>query len=77
MWNWLQPYVDPKPPADPNDPVRPLYNALQVGKESGTLRNDPAPYTFLEGVLATCAAADWRQSEFCSGSRGIVEARGY
>jgi hypothetical protein len=50
MWNWLQPYVDPnKPPPDTS--VRPLYNALEVGNESGNLRDDPAPYTFLEGFL--------------------------
>ncbi len=50
MWNWLQPYVDIHPPQG-DDPIRPLYNALEVGQENGTLRDDPAPYTFLEGFL--------------------------
>jgi hypothetical protein len=50
MWNWLQPYVDSVKPTD-GTPVRPLYNALEVGQESGAFRDDPAPYTFLEGYL--------------------------
>ena len=50
MWNWLQPYVDPNPPQAGN-PIRPLYNALEVGNESGAFRDDPAPYTLLEGFL--------------------------
>ncbi|KAH8654011.1 hypothetical protein BGZ60DRAFT_496363 [Tricladium varicosporioides] len=49
MWNWLQPYVGPAPPAGANK--RPLYNALAVGQEPGVLRDDPAPYTFVEGFL--------------------------
>lgn len=51
MWNWLQPYVDPSPPTTSTDSPRPLYNSLQVGPEDGRLRNDPAPYTMLEGFL--------------------------
>ncbi|KAK0117084.1 hypothetical protein ONS96_012922 [Cadophora gregata f. sp. sojae] len=50
MWNWLQPYVDSSQPGN-GDPIRPRYNALEVGQESGTLRDDPAPYTFIEGFL--------------------------
>ncbi|CZR52728.1 uncharacterized protein PAC_02605 [Phialocephala subalpina] len=50
MWNWLQPYLDPTPPL-PGETKRPLYNALEVGQEPGTLRDDPAPYTFVEGFL--------------------------
>lgn len=50
MWNWLQPYKDPaSPPA--GTPPRPLYNSLEVGNENGAFRDDPAPYTFVEGFL--------------------------
>jgi len=51
MWNWLQPYVDPSPPADADGEPRPLYNALEVGPEDGRLRGDPGPYTMVEGFL--------------------------
>jgi hypothetical protein len=50
MWNWLQPYVDPAPPLA-GAQVRPLYNSLEVGMETGAFRDDPAPYTFVEGFL--------------------------
>ncbi|CZR68331.1 uncharacterized protein PAC_18230 [Phialocephala subalpina] len=54
MWNWLQPYVDPAP-APSGAPIRPLYNAMEVGQETGALRDDPAPYTMLEGYLQLAA----------------------
>ena len=55
MWNWLQPYVDESAESNATssakDPPRPVYNALEVGNEAGLLRDDPAPYTLLEGFL--------------------------
>lgn len=30
---------------------RPLYNSLEIGQEDGRLRNDPGPYTMVEGYL--------------------------
>lgn len=30
---------------------RPLYNSFEVGQEDGRLRNDPGPYTMVEGFL--------------------------
>lgn len=50
MWNWLQPYVDSNA-TPPGQDIRPLYNALEVGQETGSLRDDPAPYTLVEGFL--------------------------
>jgi len=42
MWNWLQPYrVGDKT----------QFNSLDVGEEDTKIRNDPAPYTFVEGYL--------------------------
>jgi hypothetical protein len=50
MWNWLQPYPNPaNPPATGTDPAPPLYNPFELGNEDGLLRDDPAPYTLLEG----------------------------
>ena len=53
MWNWLQPYPNPASattkPGEEAPP--PLYNSFEVGTEDGLLRDDPGPYTLLEGFL--------------------------
>lgn len=62
LWQWLQPYdVAPSPPASASTgatgtsaaatPNVTRFNALGVGQEDTAIRNDPAPYTFVEGYL--------------------------
>lgn len=63
MWNWLQPYRTDKITVEDSNPkdastdvtmppqIVTRYNALEVGKEDGKMRNDPGPYTFVEGFL--------------------------
>jgi len=52
MWNWLQPYPNPDSlTAKEGEEAPPLYNSFEVGAEDGLLRDDPAPYTLLEGFL--------------------------
>ena len=71
MWQWLQPYrvaksVMDQPTAQPSttaavqqDPgLETRYNALAVGVEDGHLRNDPAPYTLVEGFLQLARALE-------------------
>ena len=71
MWQWLQPYrvsksVVDQPAAQPSTAalvqqdtgLETRYNALAVGVEDGHLRNDPAPYTLVEGFLQLARALE-------------------
>lgn len=55
VWNWLQPYmVEGTPPPQQGGnapPPETRYNSLAVGNEDGRIRQDPAPYTLVEGYL--------------------------
>jgi hypothetical protein len=57
MWKWLQPYRvnadgSTVPPGAGSAPgATSKFNQLDVAEEDSKIRNDPAPYTFVEGYL--------------------------